>query len=124
MAENFEQQTQQVLTHVIQPPTQQSLPNSTAVLVLGILSIVPSCCTGVIGLTLGIIALVLAGKSEREYRNHPGVYTVTSYKNMTAGKICAIIGTCLGAISFAYILFYLLILGTALSALPMFEMFS
>ncbi|MDR3094815.1 MAG: hypothetical protein LBU62_09290 [Bacteroidales bacterium] len=115
MEENFAPQ---------QPPIQQPLPNSTAVLVLGILSIAPFCCTGVIGLTLSIIALVLASKAEKEYRTHPGVYTVSSYKNMNAGKICAIIGTCMSAIYLGYIIFYLFIIGTALSALPLFEMFS
>jgi hypothetical protein len=117
MEDNFEQQQQQL-------QIQQSLPNSTAVLVLGILSIAPFCCVGVIGLTLGIIALVLAGKAEKEYRTHPGLYAVSSYKNMTAGKICAIIGTCIGSIYVIYIIFYLFVIGAALSALPMFEMFS
>ena len=116
MEEHFEQQYQQ-------SQIQQSLPNSTAVLVLGILSIAPFCCTPVVGLTLGIIALVLAGKAEKEYRNRQGVYTVSSYKNMTAGKVCAIIGVCLGSLYTLYLIFYLFVIGAALSALPMFERF-
>ena len=48
--------------------TNQKLPNATAVLVLGILSIVTCCCYGVVGLILGIIALVLA-KKERAAAN-------------------------------------------------------
>ena len=39
---------------------QIPVPNSAAVLVLGILSIVLCFCYGLIGMTLGIIALVLA----------------------------------------------------------------
>ena len=41
---------------------KRNLPNGTAVLVLGILSIVTCCCYGFIGLTFGIIAVVLANK--------------------------------------------------------------
>ncbi|GHT24496.1 hypothetical protein FACS189430_09500 [Bacteroidia bacterium] len=118
MEENFEQPCKQ-------PQIQQSLPNSTAVLVLGILSIAPFCCVGIVGLTLGIIALVLAGKAEKEYRSQPaGAYTVSSYKNMTAGKVCAIIGVCIGSLYVIYLIFYLFVIGVALSSLPMFEMFS
>ena len=40
------------------PP--RSLPNATATLVLGIVSIVSCWCIGIVGLTCGIIALYLA----------------------------------------------------------------
>ncbi|MDI1234849.1 MAG: CCC motif membrane protein [bacterium] len=76
----------------------QQLPNSTAVLVLGILSIVFCLCYGVVGLTLGIIGLVLANKSLKLYTSSPNLYTTTSYKNLAAGRVCAIIGTCLSSI--------------------------
>lgn len=76
----------------------QQLPNSTAVLVLGILSIVFCICYGVVGLILGIIALVLANKSLKLYNGAPTAYTPASYKNLSAGRICAIIGTCLSSI--------------------------
>ena len=48
----------------------ESVPNSTAVLVLGICSI-PACfCWGILGLALGIVALVLAKKSKVAYENN------------------------------------------------------
>ena len=67
---------------------QQSLQNATAVLVLGILSLV--ICF--IGIVLGIIALVLANKDLRLYRANPELYTPGSYNNLKAGRICAIVG--------------------------------
>ena len=42
---------------------RQNLPNATTSLVLGILSIVTCLCYGVIGLPLGIIAVVLGNKA-------------------------------------------------------------
>ncbi len=71
---------------------QQSLPNATTVLVLGILSIVTCCCYGVIGLILAIVAMVLSGKDKALYNANPSVYTESSFKNLNAGRVCAIIG--------------------------------
>lgn len=73
----------------------EQLPESTAILVLGILSLVGAFCYGIFGLILGIIAVAMASKPERLYRNEPGRYTSASYGNMRAGKICGIIGICL-----------------------------
>ena len=100
------------------------LPNATTVLVLGILSIVACWCFGLIGLIMGIIALVIAGKAGREYNENPGQYSESSYKNMQAGKICAIIGTCLSALAFIYYIVYFLIIGAALSVLPWSDLFN
>ena len=75
------------------------LPNATASLVLGILSIVMFwCCYGVIGLILGIIGLILGNKAVSLYRQSPGMYSEASYKNANAGKICSIIGLALCAL--------------------------
>ena len=72
---------------------KSELPNSTAILVLGIVSIVGCCCTyGVVGIICGIIALVLGKTATDLYNSNPGKYTESSYKNMNAGKICAWIG--------------------------------
>lgn len=76
----------------------ESLPDSTAVLVLGILSIIASFCYGIVGLILGIIALAIAGKPERRYRESPNRYSQSSYGNLKAGKICAIIGVCISGV--------------------------
>ncbi len=68
-------------------PAQQ-LPGSTAVLVLGILSLV---FMGLIGLILAIIAVSKAKECKSIYAQNPNAYTLASYKNMNGGRICAII---------------------------------
>lgn len=101
----------------------QNLPNSTAVLVLGIISIVACFCYGIIGIILAIIALVLASKANTLYQQNPGMYTEASFKNLKAGKICAIIGLCLSALYFIFIIVYIVILGAVFSSMP-WEMMS
>ncbi len=75
----------------------KTVPNSTAVLVLGILSIVGCVCYGIIGLIMGIIALVLHQKDKELYQSNPSAYA-ESFKNSKAGNVCAIIGVSLSAI--------------------------
>ncbi len=77
---------------------QTPLPNATPVLVLGIISIIGSCCYGIVGLICGIIALVLAKKGTTQYNSNPSAYTLSSLKNINAGRICAIIGLILSAL--------------------------
>ncbi len=84
---------------------QTSLPNATAVLVLGIISIVGCFCYGVVGLICGTIALVLASKDMSKLNASPELYTPGSVKNLKAGKVCAIIGVCLSALYFIFIIF-------------------
>jgi hypothetical protein len=77
---------------------QSQLPNSTAVLVLGIVSIALCWCYGIIGIALGIIGLVLGNKALALYRQSPEAYTEASYKNACAGRICSIIGLAVAAV--------------------------
>jgi hypothetical protein len=86
---------------------KQSLPNSTAVLVLGICSIVFSCFF--IGLILGIIGIVLSSKGRKLFRENPSIYTGSGALN--AGFVMSIIGTVLGAIYIVYWVIWVLILG-------------
>ena len=79
-------------------PFLQPLPNATASLVLGIISIVMCWCYGVLGLILGIIGLVLGNKAATLYKQSPGTYSEASFKNANAGKICSIIGLILGGL--------------------------
>lgn len=97
---------------------QLPVPNSVAVLVLGIISIALCWCYGIVALTCGIIALVLANKGKLEYLNNPGKYTLSSYNNLKAGRVCAIIGLCLGALYIVIVIAYIAILGVAFSAFP------
>ena len=73
---------------------KKDLPNSTAVLVLGILSLVFCWCYGFVGLVLGIIAVALASAPRKAYLDNPDEYTEVSYKNLSAGRVCGIIGIC------------------------------
>lgn len=111
--ENIEQNTQ-----------NQNLPNSTTILVLGICSIVTCACGGIVGLGLGITSLVMGKKARLMYENYPaGTFNESSYNNMKAGKICAIIGVCLSGLAFIYWCFwliYFIAIGTALSSIPMY----
>jgi M penetrans paralogue family 26 len=79
------------------------VPNSTAVLVLGIVSIVLCCCYG-LGLIGGIIALVLHKKALKTYNGNPAEYTSGSLKNLNAGRVCAIIGIILSALFIIYLI--------------------
>jgi uncharacterized membrane protein len=81
---------------------KQTLPNSKTVLLLGILSIPLCCCYGVVGLALGIVALVLAKKATELHLENPDDYT--GIKNVRNGQVLAIIGVILN------ILFFLLVI--------------
>lgn len=76
----------------------KKLPNATAVLVLGILSLVFCFCFGLIGFILAIIALVLHKKDKELYLSNPKAYDA-SFKNSKAGFICALIGLILSSFS-------------------------
>ncbi len=84
---------------------EKNLPYSTAVLVLGICSIVGCIFYGLPGLVCGIIALVLHGKNKRIFNENPPAYE-RSYKNSRAGYVCSIIGISLSAIYFLTLLFF------------------
>lgn len=84
------------------PP--RDLPNATAVLILGIASIVGCFCYGFVGVVCAVVALILANGDLKLYHANPGHYSVTSYNNLNAGRICAIIGIILSMISFLFII--------------------
>jgi len=67
---------------------QKDLPNATAVLVLGIISIVLSFCYGIFGVILGIITLVLSNKDLKLYNANPEIYR--GIQNVRAGRTCGI----------------------------------
>lgn len=96
------------------------IPNSIGVLVLGICSIFPGCfCLGLIGITCAIIALVLSKKALALYNENPSQYSEASYKNLKAGRICAIIGMCTSSLLLIFYIIYFAVIGTAaLTAMP------
>ena len=90
---------------------RRNLPNGTAVLVLGILSIITCCCYGFIGLILGIIALVLANKDLKMYQENPELYL--NYKNVSIGRVLGIIGIVLSSLFLLLIIYVGLFVGEA-----------
>lgn len=104
--------------YYVQPP----LPNSTGVLVLGILSIVFCWGYGIVGIVLGIIALSLSSKANVLLTQNPGVYSLSSINNMKAGKICAIIGLILSALFLIYIIIVIAFVGAMFSSMPWGQM--
>ena len=88
---------------------KQTLPNSTLILVFGILSIVTCCCYGVIGLILGIVALVLANKATELYKTAPENYL--GFGNVKAGKIMAIIGIILSVMYLIFMIYLFVLFG-------------
>lgn len=97
---------------------QVNLPNATAVLVLGIISIATCWCYAIPGLACGIIALILGGKAMKMYNENPQMYTQKSYNNTKAGRICAIIGTILSGLYLVYVIVILAFYGAMISSMP------
>ena len=89
---------------------QQKLPNSTLILVFGIVSIVTCCCYGIIGLIFGIIALVMSKKATAVYLENPEQYS--GYQNVKTDKILSIIGIILSILYLIYIIWIFATLGT------------
>ena len=87
------------------------LPNATATLVLGILSIV-------VCLICGIVALVISNKDVSMYRANPELYSEASYNNIKAGRICSIIGICLQLV---VVNFYVILMVFAVSSATRFS---
>lgn len=87
------------------------LPNSTVVLVLGILSLISCCCYGIPGIIFAIIALVLAKAATDLYYSNPELYTPGSYQNLKAGKICAMVGLILSIAFLIYLIIVIAIIG-------------
>ncbi len=88
---------------------QKKLPNATLILVFGILSILTCCCYGIVGLILGIIAIVMAKKATAIYLENPDVYT--DFKNVKTGKTLAYVGIILSLIYMVFVVIIIAIFG-------------
>jgi M penetrans paralogue family 26 len=88
-----------------------NLPNATAALVLGIISIVGAFCYGIVGVICGIIGLILANKDRKLYQATPELYSASSYSSLNAGRTCSIIGLILGGLFLIIMIFYFIIFG-------------
>ncbi len=96
---------------------KKKLPNATTVLVLGIISIVTSFCYGIVGIVLGIIALVISKKDLKLYRENPEEYD--GYQDLNTGRICAIVGLCMGILVFLFFIAYIIFI--VWSVIPLFS---
>lgn len=86
---------------------QRNLPSESTVLVLGVLSLIGCLCYGVIGLILGIIAVVVANSQREEYFSSPSEYRASSLHNVNIGRTCGIIAICISGL---IVLFWILII--------------
>lgn len=104
------------MENLSQTPTNQPkamLPNATAVLVLGICSIVFGCLF--VGLILGIIGLVLGNKGRKLYKENPAIWE--GYNQLNAGWIMSIIGLAISALYTIYYIFWIMIFGAAAASI-------
>ena len=84
---------------------QIPLPNATIILILGIASIVLSVWyLSILGFITSIVTLVMANRDQATFLEHPGRYTVHSYRQIKAGKVLAIIGLVISIFFFALIM--------------------
>jgi hypothetical protein len=86
-----------------QPQQKTMLPNSSATLVLGILSIVLGCG---FGLVLGIIGLAISKEAKQLYDKNPDAYS--GYGNLNSGRVLCIIGIVLSGVSILILLLWIL----------------
>ncbi len=89
---------------------KQTLPNSTLILIFGILSILGCCCYGIVGIIFAIIVLILVQKANALYVKNPEIYT--GYDNVKTGKILAIVGLIISSIFLILIISIFSIIGS------------
>lgn len=88
----------------------QTVPKSVGALVLGILSLGFSFVYGIFGIPLGIIALNLASKAKRMYKENPGIYSEGSYKMAHSGYVMGLIGLILSSVIFFIVIIVIVFL--------------
>lgn len=86
---------------------EKKLPNGSAVLTLGILSIVLNCCIPLVGIVLAIIGLKKAKKDLSLYEAEPDAYS--NYSQLNTGQILCYVGL---ALSILYILYFVFLIAT------------
>lgn len=91
---------------------KNNLPNATAAIVLGILSILGGFCYGT-GIIFGIIGLVLANKDLSLHSANPENYSASSVSNAKAGRVCSIIGLIISLIVIIAVIIFIAFFGTA-----------
>lgn len=92
-----------------------NVPNASACLALGIISIATCWLYAIPGLVCGIIALVLHQKDKRIYASNKEKYE-QSFKTSKAGFICAIVGVSLSALMLVYVVFAFFLMASVLGS--------
>lgn len=100
-----------------------TLPADPSSLIIGIVALVIGiagcCCYGIIAivpLILGIIGLIMANRSIKEYDANPDGFSAVSRSNMVTAKVINIIAVVFNGILFLFFGIALLIYGSILSA--------
>lgn len=89
---------------------EQKLPNAQTVLILGIISVVGTCCcTGLIGIICGLIGLNKYKGDKLLYDQNPSAYS--DFNNLSTGRILCIIGLALGSLQVIYMIVMLSTVG-------------
>jgi uncharacterized membrane protein len=85
---------------------KEKLPDSQTALILGILSIVMSCCCwGIIGVFIGFIGLSKANKAIALHDQYPDQYD--GINNANTGRITSIIGIVVGILLMMWLIYLL-----------------
>lgn len=87
---------------------KQKLPNATAVLVLGVLSVLGTCCYG-FGIVFSIVALILFTIDVKKYKANPDLYS--NYSNLNVGRILAIISLVISVLFISMIVWFIMQIG-------------
>ena len=94
-------------------PIYQSNGNAVASLVLGIVSIVGCMGYGIVSIICGPLAIYFGGKAKKAIQ--AGYADPNSQGMANAGRVCGIIGTCLGAVGMLVLLFYVVLMIVAVA---------
>ena len=88
---------------------KKELPNATATLILGLVSIAGVFFTyGFAGIVCGIVGIVLANKDRKLYQDNPEMYMESSFKSSNTGRTCSIIGISLSVIGYLIVAFIII----------------
>ena len=90
---------------------KKTLPNSTATLVLGIVSIASCWMYGFIGVIVAIVALIISKKPLELHNQNPDEYE--GIGNLKAGRTMAIIGLALSGVFLLGIIIIISLIGAA-----------
>jgi uncharacterized membrane protein len=81
-----------------QKSSTKKLPYASTVLTLGIISCFGMFCFGIVGLIMGIIAIIFYRIDKNRYQKDPLNYSNESFKMLNSGRVLAIIGLVLSSL--------------------------